>query len=274
MHVAEEAGISARVDAGVVVLQQPAPRRRVDLRRITPSGRVTAITLIVVALAAGVYLLARESSLFAVDRIDVRGAPASVAGQVRAALAPFSGSSLVTLDGAGVERRLAALPVVAEVRYDRDFPHTLRVFVTPERAVAVLRRGADSWLVSARARVISSLPKGERTDLPRIWLQGTVSVSPGGTLSGDPARAVTTAAPLWHSLLRRRVATVRAATDELTLVLRSGLELHLGDATNLPLKLAVGARIAASATHATGYIDLTVPDRPVSKLNPKPEALG
>jgi len=55
----------------VVVLPQPAPRRRVDLRRITPSGRVTAITLIVVALATGVYLLARESSLFAVDRIDV-----------------------------------------------------------------------------------------------------------------------------------------------------------------------------------------------------------
>ena len=122
--------------------------------------------------------------------------------------------------------------------------------------------------------MISSLPKGERTDLPRIWLQGTVSVSPGGTLSGDPARAVTAAAPLWHSLLRRRVETVRAGTDELTLVLRSGLELHLGDATNLPLKLAVGARIAASATDATGYIDVTVPDRPVSKLNPKPEALG
>jgi cell division septal protein FtsQ len=99
-------------------------------------------------------------------------------------------------------------------------------------------------------------------------------VSPGGTLSGDPAPAVRAAAPLWHSPLRHRVETVRAATDELTLVLRSGLELHLGDSANLPLKLAVGARIAASATHATGYIDLTVPDRPVSKLNPKPADLG
>jgi cell division protein FtsQ len=268
--VAGEARIPARVDAGVAVLPKPAPTRRLDLRRITPSGRATAITLIVIALALGVYLVARESSLFAVDRIDVRGAPNSVAGQVRAALAPFRGSSLVTLDGAGVERRLAALPVVADARYDRDFPHTLRVFVTPERAVAVLRRGPDSWLVSARARVISSLPAGGRTDLPRIWMASTVSVSPGGTLSGDPARAVTAAAPLSHSLLRRRVATVRATTDELTLVLRSGVELHLGDATNLPLKLAVGARIAAIAHHATGYIDLTVPDRPVSKLNPKP----
>jgi hypothetical protein len=53
-------------------------------------------------------------------------------------------------------------------------------------------------------------------------------------------------------------------------VLRSGLQLELGDTSNLPLKLVVGARIADSARDFTGYIDLTVPDRPVSRLNPKP----
>ena len=40
-------------------------------------------------------------------------------------------------------------------RFDRDFPHTLRVRVRLERPVAVLRRGPDAWLVSvlgARAR--------------------------------------------------------------------------------------------------------------------------
>lgn len=232
------------------------------------------VTLVVVALASGVYLVARESSLFAVDTIDVRGAPPRVAGQVRAALAPFKGASLVTLDGPGVQRRLAALAVVAEARYDRDFPHTLRIFVEPERAVAVVRRGPDSWLVSARARVISSLGRGERSDLPRVWVKGNVSVSPGGTLAGNPARAVTVAAPLSHSPLRKRVVTVRATPDELTLVLRSGLELHLGNPDNLPLKLAVGERIAAGAGHLRGYIDLTVPGRPVSKLNPKPGGLG
>jgi cell division protein FtsQ len=268
--VAGEPRIPARADAAVAVLPERAPKRNADVRRLLPSGRATVIALIVVALACGVYLLARESSLFALERVDVRGAPLSVAGQVRAALAEFKGSSLVTLDGAAVDRRLSALPVVAEARYDRDFPHTLRVFVQPERAVAVLRRGPDSWLVSARARVISGLGPGGRMDLPRIWLKGSVSVSPGGVLSGDPARAVTAAAPLWHSDLRRRVATVRTTPDELTLVLRSGIELHLRDATNLPLKLAVGARIASAAHHARGYIDLTVPDRPVSNLNPKP----
>jgi cell division protein FtsQ len=255
----------------VAVLPRSAPRRRIDLARLLPSRRAGVITAVVVALATGVYLLARESSLFAVDTIDVRGAPSSVAAQVRAALAPFKGDSLVTLDGAGVDRRLAALPVVASARYDRDFPHTLRVFIEPERAVAVVRRGPDSWLVSARARVISTLDLGQRSDLPRIWLGGSASVSPGGTLAGDPARAVRVAAPLAHSPLRNRVSTVRATSDDLTIVLRSGLALWLGAPTNLPLKLAVGARIVHLARHARGYVDLTVPDRPVSKLaKPQP----
>jgi cell division protein FtsQ len=265
-----EARTPARAEAAVAVLPQAPEKRRVDLSRLLPSGRAVVLTLIVLAIAGGVYLIARETSLFALETIDVRGAPPSVAGQVRAALAQFHGDSLVTLDGPKVEDTLAALPVVAAARYDRDFPHTLRVFITPERAVAVVRRGPDSWLVSARGRVIAGLGLGQRSDLPRIWIAGSVAVSPGGTLQGDAARAVTAAAPLWKSPLARRVVVVRATADELTLILRSGLELRLGDASSLPLKLVVGAHIAAEARGMRGYIDLTVPGRPVSMLNPKP----
>jgi cell division protein FtsQ len=257
-------------EPAVAVLPRAAPKRRFELARLVPSGRATAITLAVVAAAVGAYLIARQTSLFAVETIDVRGASPDVAGQVRAALADYRGSSLVTLDGAGVERRIAALPVVAAARYDRDFPHTLRIFVKPERPVAVVRRGPDSWLVSARGRVISSLRLGEKSPLPRIWIPGKVSVSAGGTLGGDPARAVAAAAPLAHSLLNGRVAVVRSTPHQILLRLRSGLELRLGDEQNLPLKLAIGARIAASAHHLRGYVDLTVPDRPVSHFDPKP----
>jgi cell division septal protein FtsQ len=254
----------------VAVLPRPAPKRGFELARLLPSGRAVAITLVVVGLATGLYLLARESSLFAVGTIDVRGAPPPVAAQVRAALASFQGASLVTLDGAAVDRRLAALPVVAAARYDRDFPHTLRVFVQPEQAVAVVRRGPESWLVSARGRVVSRLDRGGRNDLPRIWTPSSVTVSLGGMVDGSSARAVTAAAALSGFVLRRHVASVRASAEELTLVLRSGLELRLGDTRSLPLKLAVGQRIAASAGPVTGYVDLTVPGRPVSNLNPKP----
>jgi cell division protein FtsQ len=266
-----EARIRARTDAAVAVFPRPEAKRRIDLARLVPSGRAPVITLVVVALAVGVYLLARESSLFAVETIDVRGASGSVAGRVRAALADFKNDSLVTLDGPAVERRLLALPIVAAAHYDRDFPHTLRIYVKPERAVAVVRRGAESWLVSARARVISTLERGEESKLPRIWIHGSVSVSPGGTLAGDPARAVIAAAPLWRSPLRGRVATIRSSPEELSLILRSGIQVELANAENLPLKLAVAAKIASVAPQGGGYIDLTVPDRPVSKLNPKPE---
>ena len=233
--------------------------------RLLPSGRSVAVALVLVALGAGAYLLARESGLFAIRTIEVRGAPPAVAARVRAALQPFHGQSLVTLDGSAVERRLAELPVVAAARYDRDFPHTLRVFVRAERPVAVLRRGAESWLVSARSRVLSRLVAGSRPRLPRIWLPKSASVSVGATLGGDAAHAVEATVPLAGTRFGRRVTTARAGEGELTLVLRSGLELRLGSASDLRLKLAIGEKIAGLLSPGPGYLDLTVPGRPVAK---------
>ena len=258
------------MDAAVAVLPRPAERRRLDLARLLPSGRAVLATLVVVVLAAGVYLLARETSVLGIRTVDVIGAPPDVATRVRSALRPFLGASLVTLDGGRVERTLTELPVVAYASYDRDFPHTLRVFIHAERPVAVVRRGPLSWLVSARGRVMGKLDSGAQRDLPRIWVKSTVHLAIGGTVSGDTRRAVVAVSPLANSLLARRVGTVRVGPGELTLVLRSGLELRLGDLRNLPLKLAVGARIAHALGPVSGYVDLAVPGRPVSNANPKP----
>lgn len=247
-----------------MVLPRSAKARRFDLARLLPSGRSVVVAIVIAALGGGAYVLARESSLLALQRIDVVGAPPPVAARVRAALAAFDGASLVTLDGPAVQRRLAELPVVAAARYDRDFPHTLRVFVRPERPVAVLRRGAESWLVSARARVMARLDRGAERSLPRIWATRAVAVLLGATLSGDAARGVEAVAPLAGKRFGGRVASVRAGDGELTLVLRSGLELRLGDTADLLLKLAVGQRIANVLGNVPGYVDLSVPGRPVS----------
>jgi cell division protein FtsQ len=268
--VAGEPRIPARADAAVAVLPRPAERRRLDLARLLPSGRAVLVTLVVVALAAGVYLVARETALFGIRTVEVTGAPPDVAARVRSALRPFMGASLVTLDGGRVERALSELPVVAYASYDRDFPHTLRVFVRAERPVAVVRRGPSSWLVSARGRVMEELDLGAQRDLPRVWVKGSVQIAVGATVSGDTRRAVAAVSPLAQSLLARRVATVRVGPEELTLALRSGLELRLGDLRNLRLKLAVGARIAHTLGAVSGYVDLAVPGRPVSTTNPKP----
>lgn len=257
-----------RAETAASALSRRRALRGADLSRLVPSGRSVAVGLALVAVAAGVYLLARESSLFALRTIEVRGAPPAVAARVRKALDAFIGDSLVTLDQAAVGRRLSELPVVASARYDRDFPHTLRVFVRPEQPVAVLRRGAESWLVSARARVMARVALGSSGRLPRIWAPTSVSVVLGETLGGDPARAVEAVVPLAGTPFDRRVASARAAPNELTLVLRSGLELRLGNSSNLRLKLAIGRRIATALGPGRGYVDLTVPGRPVASSQP------
>ncbi len=241
---------------------------------LAPSGRSVLVGLALAAAAAGAYLGARQTSLFSVRAIEVRGASPVVAAQVRAALAPVTGTSLLALDRAAIGRRLGALPDIVAATYDRDFPHTLRVLVRVERPVAVLRRGADAWLVSARGRILRRLPHARRSSLPRIWVGRSVEPSVGATLADrESARAVWALAPLARMRFPARVLLVRSSDEELTLVLRSGLELRLGDTADLPLKAAVARRIlpTVSPPAATGYryLDVSVPERPVAGTYPQ-----
>ena len=76
-------------------------------------------------------------------------------------------------------------------------------------------------------------------------------------------RAVT---PLAGGGFPGRVGSVRANTGELTLRLRSGLEILLGDAADADLKLAVAARVIPLLDEGTKSLDVSVPERPVSSL--------
>jgi cell division protein FtsQ len=265
--VAVKPGRALPAEGAVVPLPPRAHRVRLDLARALPGGRSILVALALAILGLSAYFIARESSLFAVDRIEIEGAPPDISAVIRAAVHRFEGESLVSLDGAALDRTLAQLPVVASARYDRDFPHTLRIFVRPEHAVAVMRRGPESWLVSARGRVMESLEPRTNLDLPRVWVPRSVSASLGGTISGDPARAIRALVPLRGTRFGRRVASARAGNGELTLVLHSGLELRLGDERDLLLKLAVARHVVQVLGPARGYVDLSVPGRPVSNTN-------
>ena len=236
-----------------------------------PSARSLLAGFVVLLVAGGLYLAARETSMFSLQTIEVQGARPDVANQVRSALQPLLGRSLVSFDQGEADRRLAALPEVAAATYDRDFPHTLRVFVRAEEPVAVLRQGADAWVVSSRARVLRRLVQRPFPGLSRVWLPASVSVDVGQTLDGAPARAVRTAALVRKLGFPENVRTVRAAEDELTLVLRSGLEVRLGDTADLRLKLAIARRMIPLAAGAR-YVDVSVPERSVAGFAAPPSS--
>jgi cell division protein FtsQ len=199
-----------------------------------------------------------------VRSVAVEGAPAEVAVDVRKALAPAVGTSLLALDLAELRDRVGRVPMIAEASFDRSFPNTLRITVVPEVPVAVLRQGASSWLVAAEGRVVAELERGARPRLPRVWLSRGIAVVVGESVRGVPRRAVTAVAPLAARPLPFAVNSVLAEGEELTLKLRSGLELRLGDATDLLLKLEVARRILPSLVGATGYLDVSLPERPVA----------
>jgi cell division protein FtsQ len=249
----------------------------VRLSAITPSGGAVLVGLGILAVGFAGYAAARETSAFAVREVRVEGATPALARQIRATLRPVVGESLVALDGDGVLSRAESLPGVLSAGYDRAFPHTLVVRVRRERPAAVLRRGAESWLVSARGRFLKQLRRGAHPRLPRIWVPRSVGVSAGGLMSDpDARRAVLALSPLAGAPLPARVRSVRATPEELTFALAGGLELRLGDESDLHLKLAVAREILPLVGSGPCYLDVSVPERPVAcgTLNSQVEVEG
>jgi cell division septal protein FtsQ len=261
---------AARARAAVIPFQ--SGHTRAGLVRLLPSGRSLLVGFAIVLGAAGLYVLARATPMFALSRIEVEGAPPAVAARVKAALEPLDGTSLLALNGAEVDRRLAALTVVASASYDRDFPHTLRVVVRPEHPVALLRHGADGWIVAASGRVIAAADPHTVSGLPRVWV--TSDPPRVGDVLTDRfgVRAARALALARNARLIDRIRTVRGADHELTFLLASGLELRLGDLRAIRLKLAVASRILPELLRSGGYayLDVSVPARPVAEAKPQP----
>jgi hypothetical protein len=71
------------------------------------------------------------------------------------------------------------------------------------------------------------------------------------------------------------VRAARARAGTVTLVLAGGTELRLGEPVDVPLKLAASARVlralSDSERAALGYIDVSLPERPVAGTDPQLE---
>jgi cell division protein FtsQ len=230
--------------------------------------RALALVIAVPIVLIGAYFAARETSTFAVRTIDVRGGTPALRMQVRIALAPVVGTSLLALNRGAIERRVDALPAVVSTTYDRAFPHTLRVTIVPEKPVAVLHRGKETWLVSARGRTIARIPSHTDMALPRIWVPTAAPVAVGAFLQPDSGGTVARVLALAAGF-PARFTTATLSHGELTLRLRLGIELRLGEPVDVRLKLAVARRALRELPSGSTYLDVAVPQRPVAGANPQ-----
>ncbi len=249
-----------------LTLRVPAPRR--------PSRRAVAAVSAAAALLSLGYVGARETSLFAVRAIDVRGAPTAVEADVRRALAGVEGRSLVALDAAALEARLLAVPSVRFAHVDRAFPDSLSVTVRPERPLVVVRNGPRAWLVAESGRVIRPVDARARRNVPRVHLPASGELRPGGTLAEPTARRALT---VLRALPRRfpRVVLVKAETPAVSLIVAGWVEVRLGSTADAAAKLAAAGAVLRSLPPeertALRYLDASVPARVVASTNPQPE---
>ena len=228
-----------------------------------PSPRSLALGIGLVVLAGSLYAVGRTTSAFAVRDVQVTGAPPAVERQVERAVATLHGTSLLALDGHALTKTLESLPSVVTGGYDRSFPHTLRIEVVPETPVAVVRQGAKAWIVSARGRVVAVTPSHAERTLPRIWIPRTTPVSVGGFLPANHAAAIARALAL-SARFPAHITQASLRRDGLSFSLRNGLELRLGEPTDIRLKLAIARRALGRLPAGTTYLDVAVPGRPVA----------
>ena len=249
-------------DAVVVAFPRPVDGAP-NLAPYLPSARSLLVAFAAVTGVLLALVVARETPLFGVRSIEVTGAGPLVERQVRRALDGRAGASLVGLDLSAAERDVAALSTVAEVTFDRAYPHTLRVAIVPERPVAIVRQGSESFLVSERGRVISRSERGAKPELARVWIGRELTLVSGETVEGPLRTAIGAVTPLAGARFPSRVVSVTTG-DALVMRLRSGLELRMGNMRDVPLKLAVAGRVIPLLPESSGYLDVSVPHRPVA----------
>jgi cell division septal protein FtsQ len=257
-----------RTTARTAVL--PVRRSVLELARFAPSGRSVIVGVVLLLLAVGGYFAARDTSLFAVRAIDVRGGTPALRSEVRVALAAETGQSLLRVDSSALDNRLSALSGLRSFSYDRAFPHTLRVVVRAERPVLVLRQGSDAYLVAMGGRVLRPLAHPQLSSLPRLYVKKDVKIAVGETPSDAVAAGAAAAAVVRSAVLPGGAHFVDVAAHDLTVRLGAAFELRLGDASDLRLKIAIARRILAvspGVTAGSGYLDVSVPERPVLAPN-------
>jgi cell division protein FtsQ len=223
--------------------------------------RLIAAALAIVVLYAGYMLWFRNLPWFAIDEVTITGATTNEQ-EIKTAVQRATGD-MTTLHIKDGELRdaVAQFPTVASVGASTSFPHALHVTITERLPVAFIKLGDQRTAVSADGYLLPGATFNPK-DLPRI--QGTSAQ--GARLEGDAAAqaAILGATP---TPLRDRVA--ESSWDEeqggVVVDLGGGPELRFGDGSRARDKWTAAIAVLSSREHGSpSYLDVSVPDRPVS----------
>jgi cell division protein FtsQ len=215
------------------------------------------------ALAVGVLLFLRHSSLAAVQRVRIAGVHGADAAQIDAALTHAArGMSTLDVKRGALLAAVARFHVVRDLRVSPSFPHGLRIHVIEQPPVAVLLADGGRTAVAADGVVLgAALVTGA---LPSVHIGG-VDPLPGQHVAGASTRAELSVLGAAPSTLLGWVQRVFMAPEGLTVTMRDGLAIYFGNATRPHAKWLAAARVLADPSSAgASYLDVRLPERPAA----------
>lgn len=250
-------------------------------RRRPPVLASVALTLLFVALPAGVYVWGSRSSAFAVKRIEVSGAQrVSDRRALELLNAEYLGKNLFSVRAAGVTKTLRPLVFLDSVSIDRDFPSRLVVRVNEHTPGLYVLREHRWYLVSLGGRVLTVVGEEKRSrraalasgparvklKLPTVAAR--TALPERGAARDEAVQAALAVVKELPDGLRARLTRFSLTDAGLRVWLRPAVLVDVGDASRLRAKvLSLRAVLGyyASKQTAPTYIDVSIPDRPVAR---------
>ena len=213
-----------------------AAKRERGRRRLLVVGSIAAVVVVVVATLA---VLA--SSLFAVEIVDVQGAPYTAdrnAEGLQAVIDQLKGEPVLLVDTSAVERQLESLPWVERAFVTTDFPNRVLIDIRERQPLATFQGSDLQWRVIDREGRVLEVLEGRPLDYMPI--EGLAPDTDPGQEAGTPfalAAQLVAALPAEVRAITDAV-TVDAASGDFGLVLRGPVAVRLGGFDRMDAKLA------------------------------------
>lgn len=251
---------------GAAVSRRPRfSRPRLPAMPTLPSPRsvlrwAIAVLVLALAIAAGYFFWLRDSSLVAIERVEIVGAEGrpEVAGPLTRAAEDMT---TLHLDEAALEAAVAGEPSVLSISADADFPHGLTITVDSREPAAFI---ADGGLVVAGDGVVLEAGVEQPDGIVEIDADGAAGAEPGARLEGEGLALARIMAGVPEELVPH-VTDARVDADHGPVAtVGPGIELRFADPSRAESKWAAAAAVLADTSlDSAVYIDLAAPSRPV-----------
>lgn len=251
-----------------VVRSQVEPRlaqRRQEVAASTDRGRrrralvLAGVVLGAVAAMVGVLF----TPLLDVDHVRVEGAGTLQIDEALRTSGVETGARMVEVDLAEVRDTLLQVPGVRSATVEREWPSTIRVRLSQEVPLAVVRSGERETVISTIGRVMDGAAveglvpvEVEQLELVEGAREGERSVSEVVLAAAQTVQRLAPAA-------REQVAAAQlSATGSLSLVLTDGATIRFGSTEDLPEKLTAAEGVLGQVQPACReVIDVQEPSR-------------